>query len=667
MKKQLLFLIGVLIHVTLQAQTDTTSIGNMVDIDLEDLMNIKVSTASKNSEGIQEAPAIISIVTAQEIQSYGALTLTDVLNRTTDLYMTGSYYFPNNLAGMRGDVQTHTSSHVLILIDGRPCRESFYGGVDLAVYNAFPVASIDRIEIIRGPGSVLYGSNAVSGVINIITKQPESTTGMVSSSIGSFGTKTISFLQALNEGDFKLTTAAQYMDQQGWNFTAVDQNGIKKSTNYGQQNFGLNLSMSYKNVSFKSFYGNSARDIFGERPLWNTDGSFNTLNTHRGFADLGFKHDFSKKWKSSLNVTYNYFDQSSIRDARPVKFLSNDVLSEMTHYIDINDKFHIVAGALANVVTGVGKGTDSNTDQPVELVKNYNDLRWATYVQADYKLVNFLKLIGGAQFNKTPGTEGNLSPRGGFILNFSPSFGMKGLYGQAFKSASQSERFTIIPNVNYGNPNLKPELISTTDAQFFFIRPKIQVTAGGFYSYQKNSIVRIPYLTNAIIYTNQGSLSMKGLEGEVKINITKFFSINSNASYQTNVNNLQEKDVTAISNLMIKGGVSYRNKLIDLGIFNSWFSKPSDVINSQSKITDTTKLRKIVNPIPKAFSLLSMNVNLNINAIFGWVEKPCLLLNFYGDNLLNQKIYNPEFSRRNVNSLPARGGIALYGGLTVKF
>ena len=136
-------------------------------------MGLKVTTASKNADKLQDAAAIMSVISSQEIESYGALTLTDVLNRVTNLYMTGSCYFPNNLAGLRGDIQVHTSSHVLILIDGRPCRESFYSGVDLAVYNASPVAGIERIEIIRGPGSVLYGSNAVSGVINIIIKHKD--------------------------------------------------------------------------------------------------------------------------------------------------------------------------------------------------------------------------------------------------------------------------------------------------------------------------------------------------------------------------------------------------------------------------------------------------------------------------------------------------------------
>ncbi len=298
----------------------STQVEEICNLSLEDLMKTRVTSASKSSESLQDAPAVISVITSKEIEGYGALTLVDVLNRATALYITGSYYFPNNLAAMRGDAQTHTTSHVLILLDGRPCRESFYGGIDLVIFNAFPLSAIDHIEIIRGPGSILYGTNAFSGVINIISKQSEENSVNVSSRLGSFGTGTIAFHQSSFYKGLKIATDAQYMSQKGWDFSAVDQNGMYKSTKYGQENIGVNLSASYKNLTLRTFYGNSYRDIFGDKPIWPTDGTFNTLNTYRGFVDLGYHHVFSTKWNSTFNGTFNSFAQRSIRDLRPVDF-----------------------------------------------------------------------------------------------------------------------------------------------------------------------------------------------------------------------------------------------------------------------------------------------------------------------------------------------------------
>ncbi len=650
-----------------QQNADTLSTETLYDMSLEDLMNIKVVTASKNSENLQQAPAIINVITAKEIASYGAVNLIDVLNRATALYMTGSYYFPNNLPAIRGDIQTHTTSHVLILIDGRPCRESFYGGVDLAVFHGFPVASIEKIEIVRGPGSVLYGTNAFTGVINIITKRARETHTQIQAKAGSFGTFEGALQQSAVYDHGSMNVGLQYLGQQGWDFKAVDQAGVEKTQTYGQQNIAFTMNGKYKNFTLTSFYGNTLRDVFGERPLYPSDGTFNTLNTYRGFTDLGYEHTFTDRWHTTFNTTYNAFSQRSIRDERPVHFYANDWLAEMTHYLEPLENLHVVTGVLANFVTGEGEGVDRINNVPTSFVQHYAELRWAGYIQTDYQIANKLKLIAGGQYNKTPSTAGNFVPRLGAILNVTPTFGIKGLYGQAFKSAAQSEKFTLIPGLNYGNPALKPETITTTDIQVFYQKPTYQLNLGYFHSKQENTVVRVPYLNSAVTYVNQGNLMMQGGEAEIKIIPVKALSIISSIAYQTNENDEGEQDVTAISNVMAKGGISYEGKQgLSIGLFNSFFSKPADVINSQSDL-EPDRQRQVVNPIPEAFHLLSLNISADVTKMLGSRQGPSLLLNLYGENLLNEKVYNPEFSRRVINAIPANGGRGIYGGVVVKF
>ena len=163
----------------LLAQSDTTSKGSsqtilqedVFSMSMEDLMNVKVTTASKNSEKIQKAPAIISVMSAKEIEGFGALSLSELLDRLTSTYMISTSFAPQGMLALRGKQTEHYNTNVLILIDGRPLRESFHGGYNGIIYSMFPVNSLERIEIIRGPGSVLYGSNAYVGVINLITKK----------------------------------------------------------------------------------------------------------------------------------------------------------------------------------------------------------------------------------------------------------------------------------------------------------------------------------------------------------------------------------------------------------------------------------------------------------------------------------------------------------------
>jgi len=75
------------------------------------------------------------------------------------------------MAGVRGDIQSQLSNHILVLLNGRPVRESLLGGLNFPFFSAFPVEMIERKELVRGPGSVLYGTNAYSGIVNVITRR----------------------------------------------------------------------------------------------------------------------------------------------------------------------------------------------------------------------------------------------------------------------------------------------------------------------------------------------------------------------------------------------------------------------------------------------------------------------------------------------------------------
>lgn len=141
-------------------ETAGTTEEELLQLPLEQLLAIDVTTPSKRAETRADAPGVVSIVTAEEIFGFGANSLFDVLERAPSIQTLGSSLFPRNLTVMRGDLRSLFNNHVLILIDGRPIREGIEGGVDSPTFTAFPVDMIERIEIVRGPGSVLYGTNA---------------------------------------------------------------------------------------------------------------------------------------------------------------------------------------------------------------------------------------------------------------------------------------------------------------------------------------------------------------------------------------------------------------------------------------------------------------------------------------------------------------------------
>ncbi len=208
-------------------EDEESSLGELVQLSLDDLFNLKVTTASKKAERISHAPGIVSTVTQDEIKRFGARNLRDVLDRVTNTQVIGSNVFPHNVTAIRAGAQTHADNHILLLLNGRPIREAHGGGINGDIYRSFPLETIERLEIIRGPGSVLYGTNAFAGVINVITKKANKDIDVViSTRYGSFDTKEITVSGGKHHGDFSFYGGIDYLDSQGWDFEATDEAGV---------------------------------------------------------------------------------------------------------------------------------------------------------------------------------------------------------------------------------------------------------------------------------------------------------------------------------------------------------------------------------------------------------------------------------------------------------
>ena len=146
---------------------------DLSQLSLEELMNLKVDTvygASKFEQKVTEAPSSITIITTDEIQKYGYRTLADLLRSVPGFYV--SYDRQDAYIGVRGISRpSDYNTLVLTLIDGHRVNENVFDGTYVDGQFVLDVDLVDRVEIIRGPGSSLYGTDAFFAVINIITKR----------------------------------------------------------------------------------------------------------------------------------------------------------------------------------------------------------------------------------------------------------------------------------------------------------------------------------------------------------------------------------------------------------------------------------------------------------------------------------------------------------------
>jgi len=153
---------------------------NLMELSIEQLMDIEVPTiygASKYEQKVVDAPSSVSIITASEIKKYGYRTLADILRSVRGLYVT--YDRNYNFLGIRGfNRPGDYNSRILLLLDGHRLNDNVYDQAELGTGFPLDIDLIDRIEIIRGPSSSLYGTSAFFGVINVISREGKDMKGV---------------------------------------------------------------------------------------------------------------------------------------------------------------------------------------------------------------------------------------------------------------------------------------------------------------------------------------------------------------------------------------------------------------------------------------------------------------------------------------------------------
>lgn len=151
---------------------------DFASLSLEDLMDVEVTSVSKQKQRISDAPAAITVIGQEDIQRSGLSNIPELLRLAPGMNV--AQMTANTWAISARGLNGQYANNLLVLMDGRSIYTPAFGGV---VWNGvdYPLADLDRIEVIRGPGSTLWGANAVNGVVNITTKSAEQTQGWMMS------------------------------------------------------------------------------------------------------------------------------------------------------------------------------------------------------------------------------------------------------------------------------------------------------------------------------------------------------------------------------------------------------------------------------------------------------------------------------------------------------
>lgn len=656
------------------------------DYSLEDLMGITVVTPSKTEERLRDAPSVVSVITWKEIEGYGANSLFDVLDRAAGLYIYGSYYLPNNMITINGDATSHYCTHVLLLIDGRPFHSS-KEGYDLPFLAGFPLSVIDRIEILRGPGSTLYGTTAYAGAINVITRKPGEQPSLASASTGSFGTRSANLATAFRKGPLGFSLGTTIKTSEGWNHYVRDADDVGLLPYFDaptpERSFGIHSTVSWDKLRLSAFAGQHYMMNGYELQYFGNGWPELNLGTTHAVVDLGWANAFSDAVKLDLNATWNYQHywqplDVNAHDVREYSY-SNDGLLEATgHFLPRSD-VRITAGALASLNTGYINNNQQSADgtaydvwanppnpDPFQVVPEYREIFVSGYVNAMWSPLARLKLIAGFHANKAPDLDLDVVPRTGVVAGLGEHLTWKLLYGQAFRSPDVFERFSKI-GVILGDSLLKPERIATTETQIVYARKNLSFAFSLFYSAQTNLINRknvldtIPPIQPAQIFHNEGALDSRGGTLEGNAQVARYLSMTASLTYQEveTRDAVPVTDIFGVPNLFAKYGVSYARPQFSAGFFLSRFDYLDEVAGYPVRHPDA-------NPPAESFNYATLDVKVNWKSVLGIRSAtPEITSEAYLVNLLDESIQYPEHGRRYVNSTPGRPGFAAYVGVKV--
>ncbi|MFA7485766.1 MAG: TonB-dependent receptor, partial [Phycisphaerae bacterium] len=442
---------------------------NLFKLSLEELLQIEITVASKKKEPHTKAPAIVSVVSREEFEIYGDRNLVQLMQRQPSVYTRHSFVFADNLAGFRGNMATHGEYHTLILLNGRPIRESALG-YNFPVYMGFPLDILESVEIIRGPGSVLYGSNAFTGVINLKTKAiPDQKELSMSAAVGSYRYYDATVTGAGRSGDFGHVTSFKTFGTKGHKYRLYDGMGVYNSDNKNEESIAAATHINYKDFKLDIFAADIDAYSLGVLPFWS--------NPHRRsyvkrlFANLGYRFPVHDWIDVEFNFTYN-LQEDSLSSPAPDRIGTNtsDVLGEITIFAHPTENLNLVMGYLLEYRSNYQP--DKNHFQSIP---NYHHKPQSAYFQGDYKIGDAVKLIAGTQWQRSGQGVNDFISRYGLVVTPFKNWGFKFLRGEAFRAPVAMESDLFDPPILTGNSNLKPETITTYDAQVFYHDDKTYV------------------------------------------------------------------------------------------------------------------------------------------------------------------------------------------------
>ncbi len=553
---------------------------DLLEMSLEELMQVRIETASKVAEKIGEVPASVVLLTRQDLQRYGYTSLEEILRHVPGMYQVDSINVGGPIFGVRGYSRTDTlNKSIIILVNGVNHFFDYEGSYRLP---AVPVEAIDRIEIVRGPLSVTYGNGAFFGAINIITNEVATTPGLASRLSVMGGSKDSSRWfgrtsythpngQVVVNASTYQTAGLDVPYRELESKSIGDEGNLTTGGRLENAEDYLELSGNYQNFSFSLTQNQTNREGFSSGPTVK-EGSLR--ETDLTLAQISYQTALSKHWSITGKLTYTNTEVHIVYDGPNLqdRIVGNQDVQSTGYEGEVNLLwqpspmfnwsngwyYRLCPTASEYLHVPASLNTPSLHQATKRLVAGEEVATWAWFSQWNYSPNPRWKWVAGLRLEQTLGytvfseygstpTEYQsftpryedqdvaVIPRLAAIYTPNEKHIFKWMYGKAISSPSLGQN--VWNRVTPDLPPLEAEEIETFEFDYLtYFSPRYLMTLNLFQNRLQNLIGRTLWVTPDGVYQsilgNSGKLTTTGIELGLQAQPTESLQLELSTTYQ---------------------------------------------------------------------------------------------------------------------------------------
>lgn len=518
------------------------------ELSIEELMEVEVETvygASRYGQKVTDAPSSVTIVTADQIRKFGYRTLADILRGVRGFYITNDRNY--SYVGVRGfNRPGDYNSRIMIMVNGHRLNDNVYGGVYVGEDGLIDVDLIDRVEIIRGPSSSLYGNNAFFAVVNITTMKGEDLQGAeTSASAASYDT----YKGRISYGNHFANGFEMLLSGSGFNSDGHDSlyykeyddpatnNGITRHTDY-ENGFNFFTLLSYRDFTLQGGYVSREKGI----PTGSYGIDFNDPGNYSedrfGFVDLKYEKEFENGLELHSRTYFNHvgyrgdwlFSGVVNKDSAQGDQWGLDLMLKKTM-----GKHTFVVGSEYEYNLRQDQRNFDEEPHQLYLDDRRNSWKFALYAQDEFAIHRMLTLNMGLRWDYYDTFGSTVNPRLALIFRPFEKTAFKFIYGEAFRAPNAYELYyNDGGDTQKSNPDLKPESIRTYELVYEqYLGKYLQGTLSLFHYDIDDLITQIEDSADSLlVYKNIDRVESNGIDLELAGRWGNGFEARGSYSYQ---------------------------------------------------------------------------------------------------------------------------------------